>query len=174
MPRKLDVQQTLFDLYRAHYQEIPEYARQDLTKLSTFIHGYHSALQHTITLEQALQIAEKEDIHSSRSETLRAMKSIYDWTISPTHENLNNLLERVAETHGNSFNSIYVYWETYSPVLLDFGPILLKHKLFNTLEISTKKEQIKGITEIIFAYPDKELKDYALSELAAWQKRTNA
>jgi hypothetical protein len=174
MAKKLDVQQTLFDLYRAHHQELTEPAKKDLTKISTFIHGYHTALQYTLTLEQALQIAEKEDLHSQRSEILRAMKSIYDWTISPTPENLNNLLERVAETRGDSFNGIYVFWERYAPVLLDFGPILLRYQFDDTLERTKTKKDLKNISDIIFAHPDKKLQDETLSKLAEWEKRTNA
>ncbi len=176
MAKPLDVFQTLCDLYRAHHQEIPDHAKTDLQRLSTFIHGYYQKNKEIRTLEEELKLAERENMHGQRAETLRTMKSIYDWIISPTHENQNNALNSMGETNGEMFNRIYVFWEIYSPVLLDFGPILLKHRLSNTLETSTKKEQIKGITEIIFSYPDKKLQDDALNKLADWQKKhkTNA
>jgi hypothetical protein len=153
---------------------MPEHATKDLRALSTFVHGYHNAAGYTLTLEHALQIAEKENIHSSRSGTLRAMKAIYDWIISPTRENLSSVLCAIEETESEFFNGIYAFWEKYSPVLLDFGPILLKHKLSHVLERSTKKEQITDITQKIFSYPDKKLHDDALTQLASWQKKTNA
>lgn len=174
MAKKLDVQQTLFDLYRAHYQEIPDYAKKDLTKLSSFVHGYYSTSQYTRTLEDELTVAEKDNIHSQRSEHVRAMKSIYDWILSPTHENLNNALERVGETQGEMFTGIYANWEKYAPVLLDFGPILLRYRFDDTLERTKTKNDLKNISDIIFAHPDKKLQDETLSKLAEWQKKYRA
>jgi len=174
MAKPLDIYQTLCDLYRAHNQEIPNQAKKDLRTLSTFVHGFYQTKYKTITLEEELKKAEKENMHSARSETLRAMKAIYDWVIAPSRENLSSALCSMEETESELFNGIYIFWEKYSPVLLDFGPILLKHNLSYILERSTKKEQITDITQKIFSYPDKKLQDDALTQLANWQKRTNA
>jgi|GEM_PF-6645818 len=171
MAKKLDVQQTLFDLYRAHYQEISDYAKTDLTKLSSFVHGYYSTSQYTRSLEEELKVAEKDNIHSQRSEHLRAMKSIYDWILSPTPENLNDVLNRVADTQGDMFTRICTHFEKYAPVLLDFGPILLRYRLDDTLERTKTKKDLKNISDIIFAHPDKKLQDETLSKLAEWQRR---
>lgn len=173
--RKLDIQETLFNLYRAHYQKIDDWEKTDLTFLSSFVGGYYSTSTYTRTLEEELRISEKANIHSKRSEHLRAMKSIYDWIISPTPENLSALLNNIAETEGDSFNSIYAFWEKYSPVLLDFGPILLRYQLENALERTKEKKDIKNIAELIFSYPDKRLHEDALTRLAKWEKyRTSA
>lgn len=174
MTKPLDIYQTLCDLYRAHNQGLPDHAEKDLKSLSTFVHGLYQTSKRTRTLEEELREEEKENIHSKRAGILRAMKSLHDWIISPTKENLILALENMEETNGEMFNGIYVFWDRYSPVLQDFGPILLKHQLSYKIEMNAKKEEIKDITQKIFSYPSKDLQDDALTQLAAWQKRTNA
>lgn len=160
--------------YKTLFGEPNKEAGIALVRLNDAIKGKIIKNLKEYSLEDALEVAEKEDVHGKAAQFIRILQSIHKFYKWPTKENGELALEEMQIYE--HFEPIVNDWANLSKAMYQLREEELCRQLDGILSqaIPSQKTLFDKINEIYLKHPMPEVREYSLTKLADWQKRTNA